>query len=178
MHGTLFSRIAAATTSKQAWPMLQKEFQGSTRVITVKLQALRQDFETISMKNNETVQEFVSRMMAIIDKMRTFGDKITDQTVVAKVLRSLTPGFDHVVAAIEESKDLTQLSIDELSGSLQAHEVRMNKSAEKSEEKAFQAKVDITNTKYYGRMAGRGQGRGFHRAKIGGRGRGRHIEQR
>ena len=107
MYETLFSRIAVATTSKQAWTVLQKEFQGSTRVITVKLQALRQDFETISMKNNDTMQEFVSRMMAIINKMRAFADNITDQTVVAKVLRSLTLRFDHVVTAIEEPKDLT-----------------------------------------------------------------------
>ncbi|KAL6324297.1 hypothetical protein AAG906_007415 [Vitis piasezkii] len=37
--------------------------------------------------------------------MRSYGEDILDQTVVAKVLRSLTPKFDHVVAAIEESKD-------------------------------------------------------------------------
>ena len=107
MHETLFSIIAATTTSKQAWTELQKEFQGSTRVITVKLQALRQEFETVSMKHNEAVQEFISRMMAVINQMRVFGDNVDNQRVVAKVLRSLTSRFDHVVAAIEESKDLT-----------------------------------------------------------------------
>lgn len=106
-----------------------------------------QEFETISMKHNEAVQEFISRILAIIDKMWAVGDSIIDQMIVAKVLRSLTPRFDHVVAATEESKDLTQFSIGELSGSLQAHEVRMNKSTEKSEEKAFQVKTD-TITKY------------------------------
>ncbi|XP_039131784.1 uncharacterized protein LOC120268441 [Dioscorea cayenensis subsp. rotundata] len=103
--------------------------------------------------------------MAIINQMRVFGDNITDQTVVEKVLRSLTPHFDHVVEAIEESKNLTQLSIDELSGSLQAHEVRLNKSAEKSEEKAFQA----SNLKHHKKPVERGQGRGFYRAKSHGR---------
>lgn len=82
------------------------------------------------MKHNEAVQEFISRM-AIINQMRKFGDPITDQTVVAKVLRSLTSYFDHVIAAIEESKDLTQLSIDELSGSLEANEIRLNEKYKK-----------------------------------------------
>ena len=70
------------------------------------------------MRHNEAVQNYISRMMAVINQMRAFGYKITDQTVVVKVLRSLTPRFDYVVAAIEESKDLSIFSVDELSGSL------------------------------------------------------------
>ncbi len=115
---SIFSKIAVATTSKQAWNILKIEYQGSAKVITVKLQSLRRDFETLIMKNGETIQQFLARMSTIISQMRTYGDTITDETVVAKILRSLDPKFDHVVAAIEESKDLSTLSIDELMGSL------------------------------------------------------------
>ena len=114
----IFSRIVAVTTSHQAWAILQKGFQGTSKVITFKLQSLQQDFETMQMKNSENVQVYITRMMMVINQMRIFGDTITDLTVVAKFLRSLSTKFDNVVAAIEESKDLTQLTIDELSGSL------------------------------------------------------------
>lgn len=134
---SIFSRIAAATSSKQAWTILKTEYQGSTKVITVKLQSLRRDFETSGMKGNESVQAYLARVSAIVSQMRSYGEKITDETIVAKVLRSLAPKFDHVVAAIEESKDLSKLSFDELMGSLQAHEARINRSAAKEEEKAF-----------------------------------------
>ena len=50
--------------------------------------------------------------------MRSYGEEVSDQTIVAKILRSLTHKFDHVVAAIEESKDLAIFSFDELMGSL------------------------------------------------------------
>ena len=46
--------------------------------------------------------------------MKSHGEHITNEIIIAKVLRSLTPKFDHVVVAIEKSKDLSIFSIDEL----------------------------------------------------------------
>ncbi|XP_028072416.1 uncharacterized protein LOC114274646 [Camellia sinensis] len=131
VHDSIFSRIAAATTSKQAWSTLQKEFQ--------------------------------------VSQMRSYDEKISDETVVAKVLRSLTQKFDHVVTAIEESKDLLVFSFDELMGSLQAHETRINRSFEKNEEKPFQVKDIVTKAAESDSSTNRGRGRGGFR----GRGRGR-----
>nr|GEX62198.1 retrovirus-related Pol polyprotein from transposon TNT 1-94 [Tanacetum cinerariifolium] len=164
---SIFSRIVAATTSKQAWTILKTEYQGSTKVITVKLQSLRRDFETFVMKGNESMQAYLARVSAIVSQMRSYGEKITDETIVAKVLRSLAPKFDHVVAAIEESKDLYTLSFDELMGSLQAHEARINRSVAKEEQKAFQIKGEA-NFSY---QRNRGRDRGGSRGR--GRGRGR-----
>ena len=120
---------------------------------------------------------FLSRVAAIVNQMRSYGEDILDQTVVAKVLRSLTPKFDHVVAAIEESKDLSTYSFDELMGSLQSHEVRLSRTEEKNEEKAFYTKGETSDQKNGGREAtGRGRGRGGAHGR-GGRGRGRGDAQ-
>ncbi|KAK2977519.1 hypothetical protein RJ640_029403 [Escallonia rubra] len=173
VHDSVFSRIAAATTSKQAWSILRKEFQGDSKVIVVRLQSLRRDFETLYMKSGESIADFLSRAMAIVSQMRSYGEKISDETVVAKVLRSLTPKFDHVVAAIEESKDLSFFSFDELMGSLQAHESRINRSLEKNEEKAFQVKETVTRTAEAQSATFRGRGRGGFRGRGRGRGYGR-----
>ncbi|KAK3034205.1 hypothetical protein RJ639_032785 [Escallonia herrerae] len=160
MNCSGFSRIAAAPTSKQAWSILWKEFQGDSKVIVVRLQSLRRDFETLYMKSGESIADFLSRATAIVSQMRSYGEKISDETVVAKVLRSLTPKFDHVVAAIEESKDLSIFSFDELMGSLQAHESRINRSLEKNEEKAFQVKETVTKIGEAQSATIRGRGRG------------------
>ena len=58
VHDNVFSRIAAATTSKQAWSILQKEFQGDSKVIVVRLQSLCRDFETLMMKSGESIADF------------------------------------------------------------------------------------------------------------------------
>ncbi|KAF7816710.1 rust resistance kinase Lr10-like [Senna tora] len=177
----IFSRISAATTSKGAWQTLKTEFQGSSKVITVKLQSLRRTFEMLQMGNSETVQVFLSRASAIVSQMKAYGEKITDETVVLKLLRSLTPKFDHVVAAIEESKDFATYSFDDLMGSLQAHEDRLNKSSTRIEEKAFQVKGESSHTKSDGNVSNRSTSRGgYHaRGRGGNRGRGgRSGEQR
>ncbi|GAV57571.1 UBN2 domain-containing protein, partial [Cephalotus follicularis] len=171
VHETIFSRIATTTTSKEAWTILQNEFQDSSKVITVKLQTLRRDFETLFMKSLESVQEFLSRVTTIVNQMKSFGEKLNDETIVAKVLRSLTPKFDHVVAVIEESKDLSVFSFDELMGFLQAYEVRLNKSLERNEANTFQVKEETTT--HEENKAERGQGRGGFCGRGRGQGRGR-----
>lgn len=101
VHDTIFSRIAAATTSSQAWKILKKEFQGSAKVFTVKWQTYRRDFETLSMKSNESVQTDLSRVSSLVNQMKSYAEDISEETFVAKFLRSLTPKFEHIVAAIE-----------------------------------------------------------------------------
>lgn len=50
--------------------------------------------------------------------MKTCGENISDQAIVEKVLRTFPNTFDAIVVVIEESKDLTQLLVDELWGLL------------------------------------------------------------
>ncbi|XP_004496824.1 uncharacterized protein [Cicer arietinum] len=55
-------------------------------------------------------------------------EKVSDseQKLCEKILRSLHPRFDYVVCAIEESKDISALSLEELQGTLEARELRMD----------------------------------------------------
>ncbi|GKV49915.1 hypothetical protein SLEP1_g56638 [Rubroshorea leprosula] len=118
---------------------------------------------------------------------KIYGEEYTEQTKVEKILRTLTPKFEHIVAAIEEAHDLSQMTVEELSGSLEAHEQRLNeKRTEKPIEQAFQSQVSIKGdqggetSQKHGGSHGRGRGRGFYFNKGRGRGRGRydksHVE--
>lgn len=66
---------------------------------------LRHEFENLILKSNESLLDFLSRAMVIISQMRPYGEQITDQTIVTKILKSLIHKFNHIVAIIEESKD-------------------------------------------------------------------------
>ncbi|KAL6322426.1 hypothetical protein AAG906_008081 [Vitis piasezkii] len=150
---------------------MKKKYQGSTRTKRQQLQALRSEFETLRMKPGESVSDYFSRTMAIINKMRIHGEKMEDVTVIEKILRSMTPKFNYVVCSIEESKDLDELSIDELQGSLLVHEQKIIQ--EDKEEQALKASTN-NNALTMNRSAdrGRGKGRGVRGVRDGGRGRG------
>uniref|UniRef100_A0A803MSQ1 Integrase catalytic domain-containing protein n=1 Tax=Chenopodium quinoa TaxID=63459 RepID=A0A803MSQ1_CHEQI len=136
----IFPRITAATSSHEAWETLKQEYLGDQRVIKVRLQTPRSDFSELAMGEKENVQNYLSRVTEIVCEMRSNGEKISNETTVSKVLRSLNDDWNNVVPAIEESKDLSSFTFDELMGSLLAHESRMNKSVAKVEENAFQVK--------------------------------------
>jgi hypothetical protein len=127
MEESIFPKVVAATRSKQAWESLQIAYQGRSKVKTTKLQILRRDFENLQMKVTDSIDSFFTHAMAIINLLRSYGETVGDQKVVEKILRSLPTKFDPVVIAIEESEDLTQLSVDELMGSVLSHEQRLNR---------------------------------------------------
>jgi hypothetical protein len=52
----------------------------------------------------------------------SLGNQILDVKLIRKILRSLPKRFRIKVTTIEESKDLEEMEIEELVGSLQAYE--------------------------------------------------------
>ncbi|XP_061336898.1 uncharacterized protein LOC133283980 [Gastrolobium bilobum] len=101
---------------------MKKKYQGSAREKRQQLQALRSEFETLRIKSRESIADYFSRVMTIVNKMRIHGDRTEEIIVIEKILRSLTAKFNFVVCAIEESKDIDDLSLAELQSSLVVHE--------------------------------------------------------
>jgi hypothetical protein len=65
--------------------------------------------------------------MMIVNQIRRNGEAFTNAQITEKILRSLYPRFDYVVVAIEESKEMDKLTVDELIGSLQTLEQKIMK---------------------------------------------------
>jgi hypothetical protein len=178
---SIFPRIAAATKSKDAWDALHNGYQGNAKVLTIKLQTLRRNFESSMMKEGDSMHDYFSNTLDIVNQIRKFGENLSEQKVVEKILRSMPMKYDHVVAAIEESKDLSVLTVDELFGSLQSHKDRMKRYEENSIENAFHTNLQFSKGKTSGSTSEstgkgsttRGRGGHFFRGKRGGRGGGR-----
>jgi hypothetical protein len=79
-------------------------------------------FEEIKMLEEETFGEMYTKISDLRNSIVSLGKSISDVKLIQKILRSLPERFKIKVTTIEESKDLEEMKIEELVGSLQTYE--------------------------------------------------------
>eukprot|EP00253_Pinus_taeda_P019893 PITA_19893 len=97
------------------------------KVKTTKLQLLRRDFENLCMKKSDNIDSFFTYVIDLVTHIRSHGEVLEERRIVEKLLRVLPSKFDVIVTTIEETKDLTNFSVDELHASLITHEQRLSR---------------------------------------------------
>jgi RNA-binding protein YhbY len=82
-------------------------------------------FEEIKMLEDETFEEFYSKMSDLRNSMVSLGKTVLDLKLIHKILRSLHERFRIKVTTVEESKDLEEMKNEELVGPLQTYELSL-----------------------------------------------------
>ncbi|GKV19034.1 hypothetical protein SLEP1_g29334 [Rubroshorea leprosula] len=136
----IFPKIASCQNAQEVWEALKEAYEGSARDKSVTLLALKREFEMLKMKETDTIRQYSSKLVDLITQIQMQGERFPDSRVVNKMLVSLPDRFEPKVAAIEESCDLSRLSIKALTGKLQALQKRLVMRFDESVERAFQAK--------------------------------------
>ena len=121
---TIFMRILACETPKEAWNKLQEEFMGSDRTKKMQVLNLRREFEVLKMKETENIKDYADRIMKIVNQIRLLGEELYDQRIIEKVLVTLPERFEAKISSLEDSKDFSQLTLAELINAMQAVEKR------------------------------------------------------
>ena len=113
-----FQRISHVTIAKEVWQILEMTYEGTKKVKDTKLQMLTTHFEELKMSENESFNSFYGKLNEVVIGKFNLGEKREDSKIVRKILQSLPESFRAKVIAIEESKDLDEIKIQELIGSL------------------------------------------------------------
>nr|GEY59378.1 zf-CCHC domain-containing protein/UBN2 domain-containing protein [Tanacetum cinerariifolium] len=101
----------------------------------------------------ESIDSAFVRFNTIVTSLKALDECYSNKNYVRKFLRDLHPKWRANVTTIEESKDLTSLSLDELIGNLKVHEMIIKKDCEivkaKGERKslALKAKKESSDEK-------------------------------
>ncbi|GKF93740.1 hypothetical protein Tco_0283440, partial [Tanacetum coccineum] len=95
-----------------------------------KIDLLVQQYEQFIIFKDESIDSAFARFNTIITSLKALAKGLSSKNYVRKFLRTLHPKWRAKVTAIEESKDLTSLSLDELIGNLKVHEMIIKKDSE------------------------------------------------
>jgi hypothetical protein len=133
MHAVLLNKKSA----KEAWEAIKSMRLGAERVKEVNAQKLLTEFEAISFKPGEAIDDFAVRISKLATDLKGLGEKSVDDTrVVKKFLRVVPHKYNQVAVTIEMFCDLKTLTIKELVGRLRAAEDRFEPTVEQVTDKA------------------------------------------
>jgi len=94
------------------------------------------------LKDDETIEAMYSRFLTLVSGLQILKKSYVASDHVSKILRSLPARWRPKVTAIEEAKDLSTLSVEDLISSLKVHEISLDEhdSAKKTKSIALPSK--------------------------------------
>ncbi|XP_049375430.1 uncharacterized protein LOC125840501 [Solanum verrucosum] len=96
--------------TKAIWDYLMLEYEGDDRI---------KEDERI-----ENHQEYSDRLMSIANRVRLLGSEFKVSRTVEKILLTVPERFEATITTLENTKDLSKITLAELLNSLQAQEQR------------------------------------------------------
>ncbi|GJU06354.1 retrovirus-related pol polyprotein from transposon TNT 1-94 [Tanacetum coccineum] len=122
-----YERIFICNTGKENWKTLLITHQGNSQVKDNKIDLLVQQYEQFVISEDESIDSSFARYNTFITSLKALDEGYSSKNYVRKFLKALHPKWREKVTAIEESKALTSLSLDELIGNLKVHEMMIKK---------------------------------------------------
>ncbi|GJZ70990.1 zf-CCHC domain-containing protein [Tanacetum coccineum] len=142
-----YERIFMCQTAKEIWDTLLITHQGNNQVKANKIDLLVQQYEQFTIPEEESIDNAFAKFNTIITSLKALDEGFSSKNCVRKFLRALHPKWRAKVTAIEESKNLTTLPLDELIGNLKVYEEVIKKDFETVKGKKEQSRSLALNVK-------------------------------
>ncbi|XP_070002408.1 uncharacterized protein [Nicotiana sylvestris] len=113
------NKIESCTTAKEIWDTLQVAHEGTPQVKRSRGTLLDSQYANFSMKEGESIQEMYTRFTTLTNDLISLGRIILEEDKVEKILTRVLPvTWESKIIAIQESKNIATLKLDELIGNL------------------------------------------------------------
>jgi len=146
---TIFTRIMSLKSAKDVWDYLKKEYAGDDRIRGMQSLNLIREFELQMMKDSETIKEYSDKLLGIVNKVRLLGTLFSDCKIVEKILVTMPERYEASITTLENTKDLSKITLAELINALQSQEQRRLMRQDQVPEGALQAKYSGSDKKKF-----------------------------
>jgi len=106
--------------------------EGTSQVKESRLALFSNEYENFVMDKGESIKDMFGRFSTLVYNSRALEKVFTEVELVRKVLRVLPMSFEAKVTAIQESKDLSKLSMEDLIGNLMTYELELKAKEERN----------------------------------------------
>jgi methylthioribose-1-phosphate isomerase len=121
----MWSILAKKKTIKEAWEAVRNMRIRSDHVKTANAQCLMMEFENITFKDGEMVDEFDMCIESLAESLRALRETLTDARLVKKMLHVLPKQFSQITASIETLLDVNTMKVEDLVSRLKLSEDRI-----------------------------------------------------
>ncbi|CAJ2644827.1 unnamed protein product [Trifolium pratense] len=121
---TVFIKIMTLKTPKEIWDYLKEEYKGDERIRSMQVMNLLREFELQRIKEDEIIKTYADKLLGIANKVRLLGTQFSDSRIVEKLLVTVPERYEASIAALENTKDLSKITLPEVLHALQTQEQR------------------------------------------------------
>jgi hypothetical protein len=120
VSSTIFTRIMSLKSAKEIWDYLKTEYEGDERIRGMQVLNLVRDFELQKMKKTESIKEYSDRLLNIASRVRLLGSSLPESRIVQKILVTIPEKFEATITSLENTKDMSKITLSEMLNALQA----------------------------------------------------------
>ena len=121
-----YEKITNRDTTHDMFESLKMTHEGNAQVKKSKALALIQKYEAFKVEESESIEAMFSRFQTLIAGLRVLNKGYTKADHVKKIIRSLPRRWAPTVTAFKVSKDLNNVSLEELISALRSHEIELD----------------------------------------------------
>ncbi|XP_060190751.1 uncharacterized protein LOC132620041 [Lycium barbarum] len=127
-------------SAKTIWDYLKAEYEKDDRIKGMQVLNLIRDFELQKMKESEAIKKYSDRLMNITNRVRLLGSEFKDSRIIEKFLVTGPKRIEATITTLENTKDLSKITLAELLNSLMTQEQRRVMREDAIREGSFPAK--------------------------------------
>ena len=98
----ILAKLLTCTSVKQLWDKLKTLYAGDSKVKKTKLQSFKIQYDSLKMRDEETISEYFERIESNVNTAKGFGAEIPNSELVEKVLRTLPIEYNPKVSTLED----------------------------------------------------------------------------
>lgn len=118
-----YEKISSLESAKEIWDYLIVVNEGTAQVKKTRTRLLLREYELFEMDPKESIQDMFTRFTKITNELSSLGRKFPTDDLVTKILSILPESWEQKVTAIEEFRLLQDMTLEDLIGKLQTHEI-------------------------------------------------------